>query len=211
MKKDDFIKLGLDEETARKCEEASLDELKGYIPKSRFDEINNEKKKLETDVKYRDKQLDDLKKSSGNNEELRKQIEQLQKDNKDKDDKYALDIKNMKINIAIDKALNQAGAKNNTAVKALLKDLDKAELMDDGTVKGLKEQIESLIKGDDSNFLFETEQTPKFRGISPGANKDGLPNSSGFEQRLREARKNGNNLDAIKIKQEAQKEGIVLI
>ena len=47
--------------------------------------------------------------------------------------------------------------------------------------------------------------------MSPGANKEGLPNSSGFEQRLREAREKGDNLEAIKIKQEAQKEGIVLI
>ena len=92
----------------------------------------------------------------------------------------------------------------------MLKDLDKAEINDDGTVKGLKEQIESLIKSQDSSFLFEVE-TPKFKGMSPGANKEGLPNSSGFEQRLREAREKGDNLEAIKIKQEAQKEGIVLI
>ena len=71
--------------------------------------------------------------------------------------------------------------------------------------------IESLIKSQDSSFLFEVEQTPKFKGMSPGANKEGLPNSSGFEQRLREAREKGDNLEAIKIKQEAQKEGIVLI
>lgn len=210
MKKEDFMKLGLDEETSKKCETASLEELKSYIPKTRFDEINNEKKKLELDVKDRDKQLDDLKKSAGDNEELKKQIETLQKDNKAKEDKYAEDMKKLKIDMAVDIALTNAKAKNKTAVKALLKDLDKAEINDDGTVKGLKEQIESLIKSQDSSFLFEVE-TPKFKGMSPGANKEGLPNSSGFEQRLREAREKGDNLEAIKIKQEAQKEGIVLI
>ena len=48
--------------------------------------------------------------------------------------------------MAVDIALTNARAKNKTAVKALLKDLDKAAINDDGTVKGLKEQIESLIK-----------------------------------------------------------------
>jgi hypothetical protein len=42
MKKEEFVKLGLDEETAKKCEAASTEELKGYIPKARFDEVNND-------------------------------------------------------------------------------------------------------------------------------------------------------------------------
>ena len=37
MKKEYFMKLGLDEETSKKCETASLEELKSYIPKTRFD------------------------------------------------------------------------------------------------------------------------------------------------------------------------------
>ena len=84
MKKDDFLKLGLDDEIAKKCEAASLEELKEYIPKSRFDEVNSAKKKFESDVKDRDKQLEDLKKSTGNIEDLKKQIESLQKENKEK-------------------------------------------------------------------------------------------------------------------------------
>ena len=105
MKLNDFIKLGLDEETAKKCETASLEELKGYIPKTRFDEVNNEKKKLEFDIRDRNKQLEDLKKSSGDNEELKKQIEQLQKDNKAKDELHLAEMKKFKIDSAIDKAL----------------------------------------------------------------------------------------------------------
>ena len=33
MKKEDFMKLGLDEETSKKCETASLEELKSYYQK----------------------------------------------------------------------------------------------------------------------------------------------------------------------------------
>ncbi|MCY9511713.1 phage scaffolding protein, partial [Paenibacillus larvae] len=54
---------------------------KGYIPKHRFDEVNEAKKQLEVDIKDRDKQLSELKKNVGDNEELKKQIEQLQGEN----------------------------------------------------------------------------------------------------------------------------------
>ena len=51
MKKEQFVELGVDEEIAAKCEAASQDELKGFIQKTRFDEVNNEKKKLEAQLR----------------------------------------------------------------------------------------------------------------------------------------------------------------
>ena len=45
MKKDELIKLGLTEELAAKVESASAEELKGFIPKSRFDEVNTDLKR----------------------------------------------------------------------------------------------------------------------------------------------------------------------
>ena len=175
MKKEEFVKLGIDEETAKKCEAASLDELKGYIPKARFDEVNNEKKKLELDVRDRDSQLETLKNSTGDVEAMKKQIETLQADNKAKDEAHAAEIKQLKVDAAIDSALTGANAKNNIAVRALLKDLDKAELADDGTIKGLAEQIEALQKSD--SYLFEAKETKKtkVKGAEPGesGNDDG--------------------------------------
>ncbi len=47
MKKEDFTALGIDESAAEKCAAASAEELKAFIPKARFDEVNNEKKALE--------------------------------------------------------------------------------------------------------------------------------------------------------------------
>ena len=49
-----------DEENAKKAAEASAEELKGYIPKARFDE-SSMKKKLELDVRERDTQLETIK------------------------------------------------------------------------------------------------------------------------------------------------------
>lgn len=167
MKKDEFVKLGVDEELAAKLETASQEELKGFIPKARFDEVNNEKKKLELDVRDRDSQLETLKNSTGDVEALKKQIETLQADNKKKDEEHAAEVRQLKIDAAVDAALSAAKAKNATAVKALLKDMDKAELQEDGTIKGLAEQIAALQKSDE--YLFDAKDSKKkMKGAEPG-------------------------------------------
>ena len=171
MKKEEFVKLGVSEEIAAECEKASMEELKSFIPKSRFDEVNNAKNTAEALVKERDGQLETLKNSTGDVDSLKKQIEDLQADNKAKDEAHANEIKQLKINAAVEAALSGAKAKNSTAVKSLLKDLDKAELLEDGTIKGLAEQIEALQKSDE--YLFEAkEPKAKFKGAEPGQGAD---------------------------------------
>lgn len=167
MKYEDLVKLGLDEETAKKVADASAEELKGFIPKARFDEVNTEKKNLETSKTTLEGQLETLKNSTGDVEAMKKQITDLQADNKTKDETHAAEIKQLKIDTAIAAALTEAKAKNAKAVKALL-DLEKAELADDGTVKGLGDQIKKLQGADDSKFLFETQKKQTFKGAKPG-------------------------------------------
>lgn len=173
MKKEDFVKLGIDDETAKKCETASLEELKGFIPKARFDEVNTAKNTAEALVKERDGQLEIIKNSTGDIESLKKQIESLQADNKAKDEAHEAEIRHLKINSAVDTALSSAKAKNTLAVKALLKDLDKAELLEDGTIKGLAEQITALQKSD--AYLFEAKESKTMKGAKVGESNDGLP------------------------------------
>ncbi len=173
MKKEDFINLGIDEEVAKKCETASEKELKNYVTKAQFEEVTNEKKKLELDVTERDKQLETLKNSTGNVDELKTQIEKLQNDNKEKDELHASEIKQLKINSAVENAINGVKGKNVRAIKALL-DLEDAELKEDGTVKGLDDQIKALTKAEDSKFLFETNSSNKFKGVAPGESNNSL-------------------------------------
>ena len=101
MKKEEIVALGVDEEIAQKIADASAEELKGYIPKSRFDEVNEAKKNAEALVKERDGQLETLKKSAGNSEDLQKQIEDLQKANKTAVAEYEGKIKQMRIDNAV--------------------------------------------------------------------------------------------------------------
>lgn len=171
MKKEELVKIGLTEEDAEKVAKASEEELKGFVPKSRFDEVNEARKHAEESVKERDKQIEGLKASAGDAEAMKQQIEQLQQDNKAKDSLHASEIRQLKIDNAVDSALMGAKALNVKAVRALL-DLEKAELAEDGSVKGLAEQIQKLQAADDSKFMFETSAKPKLKGAKAG--EDGI-------------------------------------
>ena len=71
MKKEELVKLGLTEEDAEKVAKASEEELKGFVPKARFDEVNEAKKHAEESVKERDKQIEGLKTSAGDAKKLK--------------------------------------------------------------------------------------------------------------------------------------------
>lgn len=133
---------------------------------------------LKTQVGDRDKQLETLKASAGDNADLKKQIEDLQTENATAKANYESELNQLKIDFAVEKALTGAKAKNIKAVKALL-ELDDAKLDKDGNVKGLAEQIEKLTSGDDTKFLFEaqkqTKQQQNFKGFQPGASGEQKP------------------------------------
>ena len=163
MKKEDLIALGLEEELAVKVAEASAEELKGFIPKARFDELNETKKALEKDIAARDKQLEDLKKVDA--EGLKAEIDRLQGENQTAKEKYEADLKQMRIESEVEKALLNAKAKNLKAVKALL-DIGKLEL-DGESLKGLDDQIKTLLEDESTKFLFG-EGEASLKGLKPG-------------------------------------------
>lgn len=138
--------------------------------------LQTEVEGLKTQVSDRDKQLETLKTSAGDNAELKKQIEDLQTENATAKANHESELNQLKINFAVEKALTGAKAKNIKAVKALL-ELEDAKLDKDGNVKGLAEQIEKLTTGDDTKFLFEAQkQQYNFKGFQPrvsGENKPG--------------------------------------
>lgn len=177
MTKEKLMEWGLTEEQANKVMEG----LKGsFVTKSRFNEVNEENKTLKAQVSERDGQIETLKKSAGDNTELQNQITALQEANKQKDKDHANEIKALKISNAVDVALTNAKAKNNTAVKALLAAfLEKAELADDGTVKGLDDEIGKLTKGEDTAFLFDTSAKAKFKGAKAAEKSDPHNQSTG--------------------------------
>lgn len=139
--------------------------------------LQTEVEGLKTQVSDRDKQLETLKASAGDNADLKKQIEDLQTENATAKANHESELNQLKIDFAVDKALTGAKAKNIRAVKALL-ELEDAKLDKDGNVKGLAEQIEKLTSGDDTKFLFDVQkqkQQQNFRGFQPGASGEKKP------------------------------------
>ena len=209
MTRQELEDLGLDKEQADKVLSINKADVEDAGK-----EVQTENANLKKQVKERDKQLEDLKASAGDNEELKKQIKQLQEDNKTQAAAHEKELTQLKVDTAVDKALTESGAKNIKAARALL-NLDDAALSDDGLVKGLSEQIDKLKADDGSKFLFSEPEQPqtKFTGFQPGSSSM-VPYSkqAGYEARLAEARKNGNQLEVINIKQEAfQNDGIALM
>lgn len=168
MKKEDLLAMGLTEEQADKV----MDGLNGdFVTKSRFNEVNTELKAARTALSERDKQLEELKKVDA--AVLQAQITQLQADNKQKDADYAAQLKALKISNAVELALTGAKARNNTAAKALLADfISKAELADDGTVKGLADEVKKLAADEKTAFLFEKAAPGGFKGAKPAEKGD---------------------------------------
>lgn len=171
MKKAEFIALGISEELAVKAEKASLEELKGYVEKSKHEEVVEENKTLKTSVSDRDKQLETLKAAAGDNEELKKQIETMKQQNADQEKAHKAELAQLRLDNAMDAALTVAGAKNGKAVKALI-DVSKVKLGEDGKLTGWDEQIKAVQKSD--SYLFHTKQN-QFRGFQPGASSDNKP------------------------------------
>lgn len=119
---------------------------KHFIPKDKFNEVAEAKKKLEVDIQERDKQLEQLKNAAGASEELKKQIEELQEANKKAAEEWQAKFAKMQLDFAIEKALTAAKAKNIKAVKALL-DMEKVKL-DGDKLLGLDDQLEAIKESD---------------------------------------------------------------
>lgn len=180
MTKENLLEWGLTEEQANKVMEG----LNGsFVTKSRFNEVNTELTNAKNTIKERDTQLETLKKSTGDTTALQDQITQLQTDNANQKKAHEAELKALKISNAVDMALTGAKAKNNTAVKALMADfLAKAELAEDGTVKGLDDEVKKLVEGKDTAFLFEKSTGTKFKGAKSAEKGDGAEGGMTLEK-----------------------------
>lgn len=212
MTKEDLVAMGLTEEQATKV----LGEVeKDFVPKTRFDESGEELKKAKATIKERDKQLETLQKSAGDNETLQNTISQLQADNEKQKKDFEAEMDAIKKGNAVDAALRDAKAINPATVKPLLATfLEKATLAEDGTISGLVDEIGKLAKEESTSFLFQAapNPTPSISGASPAGVVTTQPDAKtvGYETRLSDARKSGNAALVVAIKREAAADGVQL-
>ena len=213
MTKESLMAMGLTEEQATKVMEG----LNGsFVTKTRFNEVNEELKTAKATITERDGQLNALKTSGADAAALQAQITQLQADNAAKDQEHVAEIKKIKIENAVEKALTDAKAINPATVKPLLAAfLEKADLDDDGTIRGLADEIGKLAKAEGTSFLFkadDTTTTSTISGASPagGSSVNPTTKAGAYETRLADARKAGNSALAVAIKREAAADGVEL-
>lgn len=213
MTKESLMAMGLTEEQATKVMEG----LNGsFVTKTRFNEVNEELKTAKATITEWDGQLNALKTSGADAAALQAQITQLQADNAAKDQEHAAEIKKIKIENAVEKALTDAKAINPATVKPLLAAfLEKADLDDDGTIRGLADEIGKLAKAEGTSFLFkadDTTTTSTISGASPagGSSVNPTTKAGAYETRLADARKAGNSALAVAIKREAAADGVEL-
>jgi DNA repair exonuclease SbcCD ATPase subunit len=141
-----------------------------WVPKTTFNEKSTAAKNAETQLAELNKQLEEVKKSAGASEELKRQIADLQAAQEAAKAEYQKELTTTRRNYAIEQALTGAKAKNTRAVRALL-DEGKLVIGEDGTIAGLKEQLEAIQK--DNGYLFET--TEPAGGGKPSFGGSGTP------------------------------------
>ena len=151
MTREELKALGLSDEQIEKIVD---DYGKNYVSKSQFDQKNEEAKHLKGEADTFKKEIEELKKTNKDNADLAAQIEKMKEDAKTREQTYKANTKKMQIDSLVDLELIKNKAKNPKAVKALLVDLDKAEIVD-GSIKGLDEQFKKLKETD--AYMFETE------------------------------------------------------
>lgn len=163
---EEFVKsLGVPEDKEAAAVTAAKKYLDGdYVPKARFNEVNESKKGLETQLTERDKQLEALKKNSGDSEALKSQIKELQKANETAKAESEAKIKELQFTNAIKLAV--ADKAQDTDIVSSLFDKEKLILSEDGKVTGLDEQLKTLMES--KPFLFKGQTKPNYNPAAGG-------------------------------------------
>ena len=124
-----------------------------WIPKNKFDDVNTEKNNYKTQVDNLNQELGKLKKQLEDNQGATATIEDLQKQIKEKEEEMTKVRKQNAIKLEVLKA----NPRDVADILPHLKD-ESITINEDGTVTGLKEQLEGLKEN--KGYLFkETEPT----------------------------------------------------
>lgn len=132
-----------------------------FIPKSRFNEVNQAKKDLLNQLKEKDEQFNEISKKYSENKDLASELETLKNDKAKLIEEYENKLKATEFNHALEGALNSARCKNIKALKALL-DMDNIKYQD-GKLEGLEDQLNALKESD--SYLFKVTVPANTGGI----------------------------------------------
>lgn len=170
--KETLKKLGIEESQIEKIDTEVRKELPlHFVPKSQYNEINEIKKRLETDIGERDKQIETLGKSAGLSDALKQELAKVQEENKLAKEQYETEKQELKLSTALKLALGNSV--HDVDMVAGLLDKSTIELGEDGSIKkGYEDQIKTLRESKSFLFVPEKESKPIFAGFTPAGSKD---------------------------------------
>lgn len=188
MNKEKLLEMGFTEEQAKNVLKLHKETLDGnYIPKDRFNEVEEQVKTLKATSAEKDKQIKELGKFKGTAEELEAKAAELEKANKQLETGHKAALAKLKKENAIKQHVLEE-AHDPDMVMSLI-DIDKVDIGEDGKIRsGFKEQFETVKK--DKPFLFKDpnakpEPKPQFtpKGGKPGeGNPEGNPDGKGKDE-----------------------------
>lgn len=152
-----------------------------YVPKDRFDQVNNQVKEYKKQVSDRDTQISNLKEEFKDVDGLKDKVEQLTRDNAKQKEDYENQIKTINFNNALKAGLSSYKCKDEDYLMSKI-DRDSIKLNSDGTILGLKEQVEAFKKGHEYLFEKEIKGTGSFN--TGGGSEGGTPKVDNFAERF---------------------------
>lgn len=160
-----------------------------WIPKDKFDAVNNEKNEYKQQVESLNQKLTELNGKLKDNEEAQQTIEALKQQIEDKEQELAQTRKTNAIKFEILKA-------NPRDVADILPHIDSDVVkIEDGKVLGLEEQIKALKES--KTYLFNDEEPS-----GTGGSKGNAPRSAPRNTITKEDFSKMNYLERLKLKQE---------
>lgn len=152
-----------------------------YVPKSRFDQVNEQAKEYKKQVGERDTQISNLKDEFKDAAGLKEKVEELEGKNKTITDDYEKKLSDIAFNNALEKGLGAFNVKDKKLIMALI-DNDKLKV-DGDSIIGLKEQLEPLQKSHEYLFNIDPKGTGSF--VTGGADNGGKePTNTNFATQL---------------------------
>jgi len=181
---------------------------KHFIPKEKYNEKASEVQEKADELKATTDKMNDLQtqveklsSDEGEKEKLKEKMVAINNEFETFKGESESRLSNVKKTQAIERGLRDAQANPETIDLLITRfDLEKIELADDGNVKEWDKHLESLKETRKSLFA-----ESNLSGTKPPNGDNTEP--GGYKAKYDEARKSGNNLEAIKIKQEAFREG----
>lgn len=172
MKRENLKELGLSDDQINTIMDLNGKDIEKA--KGNFLEVSEENKALKEQATQHLKDLKTFKEKAKGNEDLTKELENLQAKSKADHEELTNKISKMKLDSAVENTLSKNGVRNNKAVKALL-DSDSLKLNDDGEVEGLTKQLEGLKKSDP--YLFNAGEKQEYKpdnGAEPAPDEQEL-------------------------------------